>query len=387
MKKTILIMFGTLIILGVVGVWAYVFTHGAPENSAEVFARFGLGNNTNTEVVPVPVNDTSTIDVEGETDTGEIQKLRQLTTRPVAGATFRDSGIMYVEQGTGHIYMINLDDGKETLINGTTIAQSAEAVFSADGTYVAITSYSALGNTVIVERTSMDNGEKEGITLPIGASQVAFAKASNTVLYLLKEAGGATGYSYNILKETSVALFSIPLRDIRVLWGTPTYVYTTPTATAVGFIYKIEGNSLAYVTGGGYGLMSLPYSEGIVITKSEGDGARSFNISQKSTSVNFPITIIPEKCISQRNTIYCAVPNRNIKVQTFPDNWYKGVISYTDILWSVNATTGASTVLSNFLTESGREVDVSKIGIDDAGKRIYFVNKNDNTLWMFDMTI
>ncbi len=387
MKKAILITFGTLIVLGVIGVWAYLFTYGAPKNSGEVFARFGLGNNSNTEVVPVPVNDPATIDVTGKTDTGKIQKLRQLTTRPVAGAVFRDSGILYTEQGTGHVYMINLDDGKETLVNGTTLAQSTEAVFSADGSYVAITSYKSSGNTVAVEKVSMEGGEKEGIMLPIGATEVAFGKASNTVMYLLKEKGGAVGYSYNLLKQSSARLFSIPLRDVRVLWGTPTYVYTTPTARAVGFIYRMEGSTLSYVTEGGYALMGLPYSGGVAVSKIDNEDVQSFTVPLKGELVNFPVSLIPEKCVSFIKIFYCASPNKRIDTATFPDSWYKGVISYSDILWLIDSTTGNATVLSNFLSESGREVDVSKIGIDDAGKRLYFVNKNDNTLWMFDMTI
>jgi hypothetical protein len=38
----------------------------------------------------------------------------------------------------------------------------------------------------------------------------------------------------------------------------------------------------------------------------------------------------------------------------------------------------------NFLSESGREMDVHKIEVDETGMRLLFVNKNDNSLWMFD---
>jgi hypothetical protein len=387
MKKVILIILGAFIILSVVGVWVYLFTYGTPKNSGEVFARFGIGDNTDTEVIPTQVNESETVDMQKSTDAGAPQKLRQLTTRPVAGAVFAGSELIYVEQGTGHIYAINLDGGKETLVNGTTIAQSAEAVFSTDGAYVAITSYGSSGNTVVVERVLMDSEEIEGVTLPAGATDVAFSKASNTVLYLLKNSNGSSGYSYNILKKSSTLLFSIPLSDIRVLWGTPTYVYTTPTATAVGFIYKIEGNSLAYVTGGGYGLMGLPYSGGIVITSAGEEMLYSITNRGKDNQIVFTDPLIPEKCVADQTLFYCAIPTNKPDPQTFPDEWYKGVVSYSDTLWLIDTKDGSASTITDFLAESGREVDVSKIGIDDAGKRIYFVNKNDNTLWMFDMTI
>lgn len=387
MKKTILITIGTLIILGVVGVWIYLFTYGTPQNADEVFGRFGIGNNAQTEFAPIQTNNPAVIDVGETTDEGAGQRLKQLTTRPVAGATFVGSEILYVEQGTGHIYSINLDTGKETLVNGTTIKQSAEAVFSSDGSYVAITIYETTGNTVIVERTSMETGAGEGITLPRGATEVAFGSDPHTVHYILKDINGASGYLYDIIKESSVTVFTVPLRDIQVLWGTPTYIYTTPTATAIGFIYRLDGNILSYVTRGGFGLTGLSYKGGVAVTKSAGNTLRSFTISTNDTSLNMPVVLIPEKCTSLNSTLFCAAPNTNLDPQTFPDSWYKGIVSYTDILWSIDVTTGVATVLSNFLKESGREVDVTKIGIDDAGKRIYFVNKNNNTLWMLDTTI
>ena len=383
MKKIILITFGILIVLGVLGVWVYLFTFGAPKNSAEVFGRFGIGNNANTDVVPVHVTEPITIDVGKGTE--EKQKLRQLTTRPVAGAVFVGVEIMYVEQGTGHIYTINLDTGEEKLINGTTIQRSAEAVFSSDGTYVAITSYNTSGNSVVVEKATMEGGEGEGFALPSGASEVAFGTDLKTVLYLLKAEDGATGYSYNIPKGIHTTLFSIPLRDVRILWGTPTYVYTTPTATAIGFIYKIEGNSLAYVTGGGYGLMGIRFVDSIVTTKIADESVQSSIILTKGTGLTFSRPLITEKCVVHIKTLFCAIPDTNLNPRFFPDDWYKGTVSYSDSFWRINES-GDGEVLVSFFLESGREVDVSKIGIDDAGKRIYFINKNDNTLWMFDMT-
>jgi hypothetical protein len=90
MKKSLLITIGILTLLIVIGIWAYLFMYGAPKNADEVFARFGIGGNE--EIIPVPLEDTR-IDVTSESEPNVPKRLRQLTTRPVAGAAFDLDGI------------------------------------------------------------------------------------------------------------------------------------------------------------------------------------------------------------------------------------------------------------------------------------------------------
>ncbi len=388
MKKTIFIIIGILAIIIIGGVWGYLFTYGTPKSADEVFARFGLSGG---DTVSVTRTDDTVIDVTDQALDGTPQKLRQLSTRPVAGATFTKAGeVMYVEQGTGHVYSINLIDGKETLKSGTTIPQAIEALFSEDGTYVAITSYTAGGDQSVVYDLTMGQGSStKGIELPLGATSIAFGKATGTLTYLLKGASGSVGYSHSIKKGVSTELFKIPLRDVEVLWGEPNFVYTTPTATQSGYLYKIKGNSLEYTTQGGQGLVGFSYGNGVVVTRMI-DGNRSVIAlpnSKEETLQSLPF--IPEKCTPIQGEVgsaYCAVPT-NMNTGIFPDDWYKGTLTYSDILWKMNIETGEATGVSDFLSESGREIDVARIGTTPDGERVWFINKNDNTLWMFDTTM
>ncbi len=384
MKKPILITIGILIILLIIGVWVYLFMFGAPKDSADVFARFGIGGDEVTPPIPVTP---STVDVTNVGENNAPQKLKQLTTRPVAGAVFVMDGIRYVEQGTGHVHEINLTTGAESLISGTTVAETAGATFSDDGTHVALTTHTITGSKTVVGEITGD-GSIKGVSLPVGATDISFGVATNTLFYRIKGSGGSSGYTYDIDSERGVQIFQIPLRDVRVLWGNPMYVYTTPTATQRGYMYEIVKSDLTYVTPGRLGLTGFAYDMGVVIT-SGGETISSTAYEKSGETITLPLTFIPEKCIENHvstSTLYCAVPT-DIDTGTFPDDWYKGVISYSDILWSIDITEGKATVLSNFFSESGREIDVSKIGTNDTGMYIYFINKNDNTLWMFDTTL
>lgn len=388
MKKSVFITFSILVTLIILSIWAYLFTFGTPKDSAEIFANFGLGDKEN--VSPVIV-DTTTVDVSDTTQEGRPQALKQLTLRPVAGATFTLNGdtVRYVEQGTGHIYSINLTSGSESLISGTTLPGTREALFSKDGGQVAISIFDGTELTTLVGSVGESATQSfTGVSLPKGAKNIYFDTATNTLMYTLEGEAGISGYSYNTKKETGVQLFSIPLRDVTVLWGGESiYVYTTPTANQTGYMYKISKNELEYVADGGIGLMGILHEDLPLITVIDGGNVYSSSLSEDGTESILPVPIIPEKCVGDEALLYCAVPRDLGNMNTFPDAWYKGGASYSDILWEVDTDASVATVLSNFELESGRQIDVSKIGISEDSTRLYFINKNDNALWMFDSRV
>lgn len=382
MKKNIFITVGIVILLLVIAVWAYLFTFGTPKNGAELFTRFGVGGDTENFTPP----ESTSVDVSDVNTVGATQALKQLTTRPVAGAVFVDGGIRYAEQGTGHIYDINLQTGTETLQNGTTIPGARNAIFSDDGSYTAITMLDEGNEKTLVGKLSSDT-QFSGVTLPLGAKNIAFVNASGTLEYTLHEGSNTHGYSYNMLKEVDTMVFTLPLKDVRVLWGNPTYVYTTPSTKQEGYLYQVIKNNLHYVTKGGRGLASFTTHDGIMTTYSTGTFIESFLITSDGERVTQPLPYIPEKCVSGETFLYCAIPKETLNTQTFPDDWYMGDVSFNDSLWSVDTTNQKAKVLVDFTDTSGRAIDVLKIGADREGKRVYLINKNDNTLWLFDTTL
>lgn len=385
MKKTVLIISGIVIILLVGGVWAYLFTYGAPKDAGEVFAKFGLGGE---EVEPTIIPNTTIVDVKDTATNGTPQKLRQLTTRPVAGAHVKGTVLEYVEQGTGHLYRIDLVSGAETLVRGTTIPQTTKALFSPDGVYVVLTTYTGTEEKVIIETLSSTAGSStRGLSLPAGATQLSFGKSPSVLSYVIQDESGTVGYTYDIKKAASVKLFTLPLRDVRMIWGEKTYAYTTPTKTQRGYAYIIQSGRLVPLGRGNFGLMGVPLTDGGIAVTTLQNGSYVSEVLGTDGTVEsvVPITLIPEKCTvsqSATSTLYCTTPH-NLS-NNFPDDWYKGTASFSDILWMVDIENGEAVVLSNFQGESGREVDVSSIYATDT--YIYFINKNDNTLWLFSTT-
>jgi hypothetical protein len=383
MKKSIFITIGVLIIVLVVGIWAYLFTYGAPESSDEIFARFGAGRDVETTTLP----ENTSIDVSDTSVEGAPQALKQLTTRPVAGATFVGDSIHYVEQGTGHIYSVDLLSGSELLMSGTTLPGAREAFFSDDGLSVAITLEDA-GVMKTLVGTLEEGGQFTGVSLPDNARNIAFSNATGTIQYTISDEVQTVGYSYNTQREVGTQVFAIPLRDIRVLWGNPTYVYTVPSATQTGYIYRIVKNNLLFVTEGAPGLSSFQTPSGLIVTRnSDTKGVYSSALTHDNKIQLQAMPLISEKCTSGETFLYCAVPRSKLSSQTFPDDWFMGTVSFGDILWSIDSEASNAEFLVDFTEESGREMDVSHIGADKMGNRVFLINKNDNTLWLFDTTV
>ena len=391
MKKTLLIILALLISLSIVSVFVYLMMFGKPKDGSEVFAKFGLGNNSTVSTnpsgtIPTPQNTNTTVNVAPA-------KLQQLTTRPVAGAYVSDEYVRYVEQGTGHVYEINLSTGTETLISGTTIPQTVYALFSHDGTYTAITAFTPAGTKTIVGDIVVDDkngGKINGVSLPENAREVQFTTQGDGVYYLMKGNTGSVGYIYNIEKKTSVIVFNIPLRDVRVLWGDPMYVYTTPSGFQNGFLYKVgPKSSLTYTTSGMKGLLGFQYTGGVIFGSIKQTRPEFTLLKNNGEKKPLFLPYIPEKCISDVthvNMVLCAIP-QNIKNNTFPDDWYMGDISYSDMLVQTNVENNELGTVVNLLTESGQEIDVSRIGISESGSLIYLINKNNNALWLYDRRV
>ena len=77
-----------------------------------------------------------------------------------------------------------------------------------------------------------------------------------------------------------------------------------------------------------------------------------------------------------------CIPQNNIGVD-MPDVWYRGEVELTDNIWQIDLMSQTATVLSNPLLETGRALDVYKVIVGRAGD-VYFVNKNDQTLWLLN---
>lgn len=92
---------------------------------------------------------------------------------------------------------------------------------------------------------------------------------------------------------------------------------------------------------------------------------------------------MPEKCVwnSSSTDIYCAVP-KSTGSATYPDDWYKGEVSFSDQIWKIDPASGTGSMIIDPTTVSGGEsIDGIKLALDAGEKYLFFVNKKDSYLW------
>lgn len=381
MKKILLITLGIFLVFVIIVTWVYLFKYGKPKDAKEVFANFGF---TSEEQEFTPGTGTGTLPENEPVEEPEeaYKALRQLTTKPVGGAVFLGAMIRYAEQGTGHIYDLNLATGNETLFDGKTVPGTVDAQFSSDGSRVVLHYYDG----TVIKSVVRGLGEKAdaGSLLPSGTENTAFG-SSSILTYTVSEGTVTRGYSLKVGQGKGTQEFEIPLRDTRVVWSNPRMLYTTPSSEQSGYLYTIEGSSLLYTTKPGLGLSGLNINDTTIVTKRIDKKLYSYVIIVDGVERELPILVMREKCTTNTPRLICGSPRTISDVRSFPDSWYKGLITYSDNLWLVDENKYTARVLSNLEDESGRPIDIYKIDGDSEGNRVWFVNKNDNTLWMFDL--
>ncbi|PJC56208.1 hypothetical protein CO026_01575 [Candidatus Kaiserbacteria bacterium CG_4_9_14_0_2_um_filter_41_32] len=393
MKRSTFIIIGFIIIILLLAFWLYSLLYGTPQKVAEVFTNFGFGENSSVvEVVPVA---TTTVPEAPIVDV-VTAKLRQLTTRPVIGfrefqaTTTEPKFITYAEAGTGHIYTINLTSGEEIRVSNVTIPTAETAVFSASGRFVAVRSgFTNKNEVLLVDLNDLSSIKSE--VLPYNIDNFTFS-VTDELLFTEITTTGAQGRALNPSTKAIREIFTVPFQAITMVWSqdgvTPHYVYPKASSRLLGFLYAVSGDSIIRMPISGTGLTAKASADYIGFSQLVNLNQQSFVYNTKTGVVSSaPIMLTPEKCVfTHRNnaTLYCGYEITDYPY-TFPDDWYKGTKVFSDRIWSINFNTQSATQIISPPVSVGRELDITdmSIGLDD--KMLYFTNKNDRTLWLYEI--
>lgn len=382
MKPKLLIISGIILSL-LLGIWTYLYFAGDTKKQ-ELFNALNFGDTTGGDV---GFDSFLTTNEEAET----VSDLRQLSLRrtigelPIVASTSTSATVYLAEAGTGHIYAIDPATGTENRLSNITVATARKAAFSPDGRFVAIAPDSNDTLTIITlphASTSLDSFVIDADTVNTSVTD------SGTVLY--SEAQGSTlvGYAYNIVKKERSVIFTVPFVDATVVWGSapggPHFVYPRTAANFEGYLYMIEDGVWSRLPAAGYGLSAIGTGEFIVYTKLMVDTYQTTLLElEAGSNTSLSFSFLPEKCAFYESGLLCGLSNTAYGPES-PDNWYSGEISYSDDLWYTNLDTGESFFVIGLEAESGRPLDVTELMVASDGSAAYFINKIDQSLWIYE---
>ncbi|MAG12502.1 hypothetical protein CL630_01690, partial [bacterium] len=303
--------------------------------------------------------------IEDDKDATEIISgiLKQLSNVPIAGAiTLEKDGktfVRYTERTTGHVYETSTDGRQKNRLSNTTIPAIQQVLWGADGEDLIIRyldENDVIKSVVatIVKGEESQTGVIEGALLPDNIHDLTVSHDGQNIFYILSLGNAAIGTTANIDGSGKKQIFESPVVEWQPTWITKNNILLTtkPSYAALGYLYTIQISSgvLNKILGSIAGLTTRT-SNDMSKTLYSASGNNTFETSlhdiESGTSVLFPITTLPEKCVwgSDNITLYCGAP-QVIPKANYPDTWYKGVVSFNDAIWKINTETGVLNILS-----------------------------------------
>ncbi len=391
MSQRTLLLIAILILLCLLAAWLYLFLFGAPNSREEVFNNLNLGGDEDTGIVIEP----PVVDSAATTTLNVRPRLRQLTTRPVIG--FIDLPlettplVRFVEAGTGHVYDVDTETGQEERVSNFTIAEAAKASLNPTGVHVAV---KASNDRRVGELSIGTINSDEPTWFPLKKNVIDFGfLTSGELLYTERSENGIIVTAYDVATGTSRNLYTVPFFEAIHVWGTSSeathFVYNRPSHALESYLYQFEKERMSRINAAGYGFFVLPYQDVLAITNRRDGVPFSAVYSRDKKQYNeSPLVLLPEKCSRSEQfleKLWCGAQIDATMPFEFPDTWYRGDTSFDDDLYVVSLFDGAASVLIDIKETSGREIDVINMRAGHNERALYFVNRNDGTLWMYEL--
>lgn len=173
--------------------------------------------------------------------------------------------------------------------------------------------------------------------------------------------------------------------DITLLWPTTTTAYITqkPSGISETTVLKFDlKNKIFTPFVSGYGLI-LKWDDrgqyGLLFTTSSSGSNPKLQLINKDGYVlaDFPNITLPEKCVFAHSSpiLYCSIFVNPVFSGVWPDAYYMGVLSIDEMIYQINLETMEAQLLNN----NTFQVSDIKIGKDD--KNLFFYDEKTKTLY------
>lgn len=318
-----------------------------------------------------------------------VPTLRQISSAPTAGGiVFSVDGktmIRYVERATGHVFETATDSLEVRRVSNTTIPRIQEAVFSPDGESVILRYLDENENLKsFYGAVKKENGSLDGWFLDNRILDIAIDEDGG-MFYIQRVGNEGQGIVSDFDGTNGRAVFSSSIYDWSAEWAGGRVTLTTkPANNILGFLYELESGRLISILSGD-GLDTLPSKDGtlVLFSTSDANGTTLFLHDRGSgATTRVPFRTLAQKCAWATNTIfYCASPYDVEQNATYPDDWHKGVASFSDDIWSYD-TRAESERLVYDAEADGKIFDATLLTVDEKGGVLLFMNKKDLTPWM-----
>lgn len=383
----------------------YIFTGNekdtdGEDNTQEQDDLFFFGDTATS----TPTDDTNNDDLVDVVTQEEFSLLyNKMSDRVLSeGLTYTPNGttlIRAAERSTGHIYEFAATSTYTARISNTTIPriQNVEWISSERVVMQFLESNTDDIRTFlahVVPSVGDDEAQERitGIFLPRNITSLTVSPDGERIFYIIERSDGVEGIIADNEGQTVRSIFNSPSKSWSAHWareGTIT-LKTKPSAFTQGYVFALNpsNGSLRQVFGKYFGLTALASpEESTYIFSQTQRGEVTTHLYNNGQIATLPIRTFAEKCVwssFNEEIVYCAVP-RIISRGTYPDDWYKGSVSFSDVIWQINTDTLEASIVLDPRSYEEEEIDAINLTLSGTDDFLVFRNKKDSTLWNFDL--
>ena len=229
----------------------------------------------------------------------------------------------------------------------------------------------------------------QGIFLSPDIKDITFSPKGDRIAYVLASEEGSSIITATSDNKSQRAVLSNPLRDWRVYWPEENNIYlvNAPSAFNDGFLYRLNlATGLSEkLLGPELGLEISTNGRDVVLSESDRDNQTilSFLLNIGTRKIKTAsLKIIPKKCAwskLDKNALFCALP-APFPPAVFPDDWYQGKISFSDILAKINT---ANLSAEGFDLEGGPDAVNPFLSGDE--NIFFYTDRRDGSLWKINL--
>ncbi len=316
------------------------------------------------------------------------ERLVQLTDFSVVSPVLDSAGkrVLTYKKSGGALTAVNFETLEQEKISTITIVGILEAFWSPRGDRAAV--FYLDGETL---KSFLHIGTSSVAVLPQNIHSFSWSPTGNSLAYLIRQDERLNLVTANSSGGNASTEFRTPILDAQIMWVTADKIafQTAPSGLAHGFLFAFSRSrgSFEKILGPLAGLTAKWSPDGSRLL-----GASAINLSGKNISLAVydasgkelfrpGLSTLPQKCVfAGSDAIYCAVPRFTDAGWILPDDYLRGEANTSDRIFMID--------LKN---KSVREVmnegnfDMSELVLSQDKKTLFFVNRIDGTLWMYQL--
>lgn len=311
--------------------------------------------------------------------------------------------VRFVDRGTGYIFdkAIRPDEPLER-VTSSQVARVYEAYFDNTKNSVLMRYLkddqveNVVGTIKKPEIISENSRNHSTLDVKLLSNKISFVSLIGTgqkAFYLSKESSGIDGVVYDFKTGSTKKIWDSKFTDWLPQAINENLISLTTRASGRypgnAYLLDVKNNSLRNIISNTNGLTTNVSPDGkMVIYSSYENGSLKtllLNIATGQIS-DFAPTTLPEKCIwtTDSKTIFCGGPT-NTPLGAYPDDWYKGEVLFSDVLWKIDAVTNTSKIILDG-AKIQTQIDVISPMINEKQDFFIFINKHDMNLYGVDLS-